>query len=823
MLSSLSRQGSRRIDRSMGSMLRRIASEADVDLSSLIQLSVNERRAEEEAEDSPPPTRVRQMSNVSRDYKAARQPVDTFINDFMNLPTPRPATAPFKTAADPIRNGDYGFYLRTGAISPGRSTQRCELREESTYHPVDRVTTVQSTTSRPLSWYTAQHSPSELSMCSSRASLLSRLHARTETPQSTEFHTVNSGPSALVRRPVMRRRSQSHGGPISGPRSRLALSSLEERTGSYFTAEHYPAAAQTRSTAASSNDHTASTFFRTPTGFPPSIPSPSSGNPFTASSNSPIRSGVWRGTPSAPQSIHSTVPSVVASSPSHAAPSIFGHSGTIAWSLPSIPNLAKSVTASSDYHAASHVLKPPTSMTSSPAPSTSDNSSKGTSKKSKRKPVPQVDWPISARSQSPTITGKSWITDIDHRAEGRHVQVMRTLRDQEASRLTNADHVGGQLNRIEQSLADMSTYFAIKPPPVPQKDAAGNDPSEPSSDSSSDSGSDASTSRPSTPPTLPVRGDLVKIQDTLDDLVTQQGRLQQWMEEAVQRKDPPKIDRLEDLLLRLLIRSGDSEIEMEMGLDRAGRQCPSICPANTIVSTTYDDETSSLLSDEAGIRAPARPSSMQTVSERHPHSGVPSSLLAPSVSLSDRMSEDWERDNLPTPSPTFRSPGIRALAPQFPRTVARPALPDEQYEYYPREQDFVEEGHQTPEIRSAMPTPLRSPATPSSLPRTPRIIESSPPSSVSFNSTLTPPSPRRPFRAGPVPQPLGLPSPVHGNLPPPPMMMPPMPPFLPPMGPTLVRPTRLAPPREPITTTYFRRGFPPGMPPPMMGPVSLRT
>lgn len=795
MMSSLSRHGSRRIDRSMGSLLRRIASEADVDLHSLVRFSARSDGGEDDGEKPPsiaPPATpkvstqalskasAKAASNVSSKGSSApaRAPgtIDTFTADFLTLPrSSRPTSSP--AIAIPASE-----HARPSPQAHARySSDAIPQSASAEWHSAAWLTTPQSSTG-PESWRSAERQRSELGTHSSRESLLSRLHARTETSDSTEFYTTTSRPSGLVRRAPLRRRSQSHG---SRPRPRVEAPSADQT--SFYTPQviassaapssNYHGASRildrdTAASNASASSQTgrsslwhptvtsiestvavsAHTFGHSPfpTFIQPSVPSFSSHLPSSASqsSSSHAATSINRSNNSGSDAPASVAPS----SNSHAARSVDRQSRSTARMPPSAPS---SLIASSAETGATSVLYPSTQSTASSASTVTV--------KSKRKPVPQ----------EPAEVGQI-----------RHEEVMRTLRDQEALRLTNAGHVGGQLNRIEQSIADLSTYFALKPPPVPQKDAS--DPSEPS-DSSSDSGSETSTTRPITPSSANPHADLFQIRGTLENIVTQQSRMQQWMEEALHNKESPRMQRLEDLLLRLLVRSGDSEVEMELGLDRIKRGPRSESESNGWTSSRSESLSESIYSDEMGHKAPARPPSVATL-PMSDITGVSSSLLAPSPRISEELSEQWELDNLPTANPSLRSPRSRAMAPLIPRAIARPMPePDLEREASP---ESVQERALTPQPTPQPPPPIS---------RGPVVQPPSPSSSSSSESTATPTSsPRRRHMPGPPPQPIGLPSPVSNDLPPP---LPGMTPFPPAMGPSVARPARLAPPREPITTT----------------------
>jgi len=287
---------------------------------------------------------------------------------------------------------------------------------------------------------------------------------------------------------------------------------------------------------------------------------------------------------------------------------------------------------------------------------------------------------------------------------------------------------------------------------------------------------------------------------------------QQKMRELLEDKIPwqkdhmagrvPTLHRIEDLLLRLLVRSGDSEI-----LDEAGYRKnipPSADGPNQSASAhsrfSTDETDTSVFSSEDGLRAPPPPGSLAT-SFRPSHgdraSRISSSLLVTTPRIDGELDENREMQNLPDGSPPPRRERNRPMPPDLPYLRKPYVVPES---IHSEDQEDGEERYATGSRQDATsPTESIPPRTgPASrpipvagrpghdLPRTPE------------SSSPTLPRPRT-HRPGPVPEPLNIPSPVMPGRPsnmapssfrPSASMSMPMP-----------RPSRLAGTREPMTTT----------------------
>jgi hypothetical protein len=314
--------------------------------------------------------------------------------------------------------------------------------------------------------------------------------------------------------------------------------------------------------------------------------------------------------------------------------------------------------------------------------------------------------------------------------------------------------------------------------------------------------------------------------------------------EPVSQARVPTLHRLEDLMLRLLVRGGDSEAAAERGifsgatLSGQPRRYTTAAPDEELDTTVQDSD--SMLSVETATRFPrAPPASMASVGQADEEddrvSRVPVSLRSLTPGGDPSIDESWEMHNLPPLSPGIAERNHHRVMPSdFPTFRRRdpPFEPPQQDWLYRDEQMYEDEavnrGPPTPERVSeevATPSPVGAEPhqrTPIHVPPPPRVIQRSP----SESSSEDIPQPRR-MHPGPLPRPIGLPSPVSMG----PPMPPPRPPFRPgfvptmPMPPTMPRMSlpHLAQNREPMTTTYFRRGVPMAMPGPgMMGPVSPR-
>jgi hypothetical protein len=387
--------------------------------------------------------------------------------------------------------------------------------------------------------------------------------------------------------------------------------------------------------------------------------------------------------------------------------------------------------------------------------------------------------------------------------------------------------IRSQLERIEGQVADIGSFLAIKPPPVAKSisetvvnSSSSASSSDPSDSEDSESLSSTSTSPPTTPkdPSSDLRHEIIEMKDYMggildrsDMIMDEQRKLREIMEDQLLTESDktkaraPTLHRLEDLLLRLLVNSGDSEILHELGQTRSSTSSRRSEPTSYTTASAHSRFTSeeltesSIYSDERGLKAPAPPGSLVS----HPHnrggrdrsSGIPDSLLVTTPRIDGELDEDWEMHNLPAMNaPVADAPRRRAQPPDLSHLRRQQPAPidfgqssDEDLYYEPLEDENVPTRQAAPVApRRPAPAPIMQPASEPELPSTP-----------SSDSTITPPRPRQ-HHSGPAPQPLGVPSPIGSSRP---MPMPsssfrpmPMPSMLP-------RPSRLAGTREPMTTT----------------------
>ena len=377
--------------------------------------------------------------------------------------------------------------------------------------------------------------------------------------------------------------------------------------------------------------------------------------------------------------------------------------------------------------------------------------------------------------------------------------------------------IRSQLNRIEEQVAGIGSFLAVdKVPGEEEKDGAGvKESAVPSSSSSNTSSSSSSVS--SSPPSTPssdrssMKREVVILKDYMedmldrsDDLISGQERLRQLMEDKLvpppdhMAGRAPTLHRIEDLLLRLLVRSGDSEILDEYGKPKAydnlrAVRSPTLNQSASGHSRFSDPETElSAETDVSSIRAPAPPGSLASGFQRKVFqdgaSDVPSSLLVTTPRIDGELDEEWELQNLPRGTPPPHGPRRRAVRPDLfhLRDMHQMTMQDGDY---PEEMQRADTPSSQSEISMA---PRRAPPVapvPHSLehdlPRTPE------------SRTPTPPRPRT-HRPGPLPRPLDVPSPVMPGRPSTFVPSSLRPGTIPPMMP---RPSRLAGTREPMTTT----------------------
>ncbi|KAK6906657.1 hypothetical protein I203_100644 [Kwoniella mangroviensis CBS 8507] len=479
-------------------------------------------------------------------------------------------------------------------------------------------------------------------------------------------------------------------------------------------------------------------------------------------------------------------------------------------------------------------------------------------------------------------------------------RLLNFLQGQEQAKHGQNTRVGNQLDRIERKvnqIAENQTALADRdgPPPVPSKDPDDSPPSSPSSITSTTSST--STARPVTPPPLIIPevinqqfDDLRNLLGTLigrqEDLLGRQDELAQEMNRRrsfdVELPDRgPGMARLEDLLKRVLQRVGDSEFADELPLpQKEKRMYPSSYPATPKTEGTREGSMyeggDSVYGSEFGARGRNAPANSIASSfdrrRRRPMSEVSSKLMEGEIPEPE-FDEEFALSGLPpdTPPEEFisRQPQFpRHLAGQRPRQGPIPAQQPVQPQYVPQpapiqeqpeEEEYYEEEPEQQYEPEPEPEPEYEP-TPEPQPEAMTEYEPTPPPApremTPQQTPLQPPVPYRtdddyqndngqyadegiqrgPYRPGPPPQPVDLPTPVNSprNMPPyqptqsgmrpgfaPAPGMPPPP--IPGPGMTDVpRPSlpRIAGVRDPISTTYFRRGFPPGPMGPM-GPMGM--
>ncbi|KAJ9125672.1 hypothetical protein QFC22_000634 [Naganishia vaughanmartiniae] len=508
-----------------------------------------------------------------------------------------------------------------------------------------------------------------------------------------------------------------------------------------------------------------------------------------------------------------------------------------------------SIAPSSVSHAASSVdrLTPSATPTASSKGLSKGTSSRGSKPSESRIPIPS--FPSSSTSSSssssrtPSTSTSSSSSSATTRPNASHASIvstasslspilLETLVGNEQARISDTRVVTSQLDRIETAVADIGTFLSIPPPALPAKDAAlavsqlstiprdHGPPSSPSSSSSSSSSSSDTATRPGTPvEDSRLFRDLASIKQQNSALLAQQQRLQDLVEDGKIGNDRvPTMHRLEDLLLRLLARTGDSEILVQMDRDNVlpAQHRRKVARAPSFTSYSKGSSVSmanSVYSDEDGARAPAPAPSIDSEYERRRlarMSGLPDSLLQNSPRLSEQLDEQWEMQNLPPSSPDVNlEPRSRAMPPHV--VTQRVAQPEYDYDSHSiSESSTVTTVQPQQAIDSVIgrsdntPRPIQRPIIISR----PLTLETE---SESTTTSTSPSPPRRRFRPGPLPQPVGIPSPVrpegYPSVMPPPLFRPGF------------RPSRLGGVREPMTTTYFRRGFPPPIPgAPMVGP-----
>ncbi|RXK40622.1 hypothetical protein M231_02077 [Tremella mesenterica] len=436
-------------------------------------------------------------------------------------------------------------------------------------------------------------------------------------------------------------------------------------------------------------------------------------------------------------------------------------------------------------------------------------------------------------------------------------RLLNYLQGQDTARqglTSQLDRIEGKVWQIADTLPRLEGHKRAVPPPVPSKD----DRSPPLSPSSTTS--DVSTARPVTPPPLLLPPNLTdQLADMRSLLGTVIGQNNSLLQEMDRRRSfnvelppqNPSLRRLEDLLRRALVHLGDSDIMEEMGrtprqpndipmeYDEHGQLVPS---EKAYSEGGIYEGGGSIYSDEFNPKVRAPVNSMTSEYDRQRRGGfspIPDSLLEGSVGEPD-FDDEFAVQNLPPsqpPSPHIPEPISmpqalsRIRRKPVPQAVPAP-IQEEEYEDIPYH-DHEPEPEQP--LESPLPTPASQITQP--LPQTPQDQTPAPldrplPQEPEEEYYDEEEPDRGPYRPGPPPQPVDLPTPVRSPrdftpLPPPhpgPSMRPWPAAPMPPMGPGIAempRPSlpRLAGVRDPISTTYFRRGFPP--PGPMGGPFGM--
>ncbi|WVQ95510.1 hypothetical protein IAU59_002607 [Kwoniella sp. CBS 9459] len=511
-------------------------------------------------------------------------------------------------------------------------------------------------------------------------------------------------------------------------------------------------------------------------------------------------------------------------------------------------------------------------------------------------PSPSFPSSVPGSSSSSSVESDSTVTMPRDPATGSDMnRILNFLQGQEQAKQGQSTRLGNQLDRIERKVGQIAENQVAmaerdRPPPPPSKDDEDSPP--PSPALSVGSAASIETARPVTPPPAIVPevinqqfddlrnllGTLIGRQEDLlgrqDELAQEMARKRNFDVELPNRG--PGMARLEDLLKRVLQRVGDSEFADEVLQSQHDKKA--LHPASH-VSTPRSQATKegsmyeggdSVYSGEFDIRGKrAPPNSIASSYDRRKRG--PLSELPESELPSPEFDEDFALAGLPpdTPPDEYISHQRQIpphLARRMPRQtpgptpqtqfVAQPMpIPEEspeEVEYYDEEPEYEPEPEPeyVPEpepeyeaepqpVTEYEPTPPPAPKdlTPQPSPVQPpipyRTEESYPDDEGPYEDDA---AHRGPYRQGPPPQPVDLPTPVNSprNMPPyqpqqpgmrpgfapAPGMPAPMPP-----GPgmnDMPRPSlpRIAGVRDPISTTYFRRGFPPGPMGPM-GPMGM--
>ena len=400
--------------------------------------------------------------------------------------------------------------------------------------------------------------------------------------------------------------------------------------------------------------------------------------------------------------------------------------------------------------------------------------------------------------------------------------------------------MANQLDRIESKVIDISHQLVDSPPPLPTKTR-----------SRSSSTSSTETARPVTPPAFIVPQ---SITDRLDDMQHVLGELlgqnQSLMDEVSRRRsidlELPSSNqkRMEDMMRRILVKLGDGDLYgqpfEEEPYKPKSKKAPTVAMSEDEASLY---EGGSIDTDAYGRRLTTPVNSYTTEYAnklRNRFSGVPESLLEGSLPGSE-FDEEFAMQDLPPADPPQEHVLPRVQVPthllkrrqlQYASAATTPnmrqsTIPEEPEEEYEEEvqSEYTEQDPEQdqrayvetePEEEDLEPIPYRQE---DEYERDPSVY------SEDYE-------PRKPARRLPPPQPVDLPTPVNSlkNVPPfNPASYQGRPPFqngMPvPPGPTEMPPRpslpRIAGVRDPISTTYYRRGFPPPGPMGPMGPMGM--
>ncbi|WVN89721.1 uncharacterized protein L203_104951 [Cryptococcus depauperatus CBS 7841] len=490
---------------------------------------------------------------------------------------------------------------------------------------------------------------------------------------------------------------------------------------------------------------------------------------------------------------------------------------------------------------------------------------------SPRKAIPRVPPPSIPDKEvppSPSVpsdpTSSSWSTESSSTVrENTDVnRLLNFLQGQEMAKQGQTTRVSSQLDRIELKVNQIAENQTVLARDQPTHSDINEESTPPSSPSSTCSESSTETARPVTPPPLLIPevinqqfDDLRNLLGTLigrqEDLLGKQNLMARELDRrrSIDVELPsrgPGLSRLEDLLKRVLNRVGDSEFVDEFSMHDEKKTQSFLStpkPSSTQDGSIYEGGDS-VYSDEfnnRGLRAPANSMTSEYKRRRH---GPPSSLTESEIP-SPEFDEEFALSGLPPDTPpeeyirrqpinqpkfmrqTPRQPAPAQFMPQQPSQVMQeqPMYHEDIRGEEPRTE--YEPSIQAESEHEATPVPLPKDITPQETP-----VQHPIPFRTEYDYHDEPiyhedQHERGPARDLPPPQPVNLPTPVNSprNIPhfgsqPGPSLRPPYPPGPMPLAPGMTempRPSmpRIAGVRDPISTTYFRRGFPPG--PPMMG------